>query len=117
LLNLQLVHSKGDHEVEPADVENARPRLMENQATAVLNSRDTGFNSEDLIFVMKELRKTEPVPWEALYFDLSHKLGTGVVDSLIRGRLLQLRWTPTVTPEGRNPTRRPFLGRASLVLS
>lgn len=111
LLNLQLVHSKADKDVEPVDIENTRPRLLENQATGVDNSRQTGFTSEDLIFVMRELRKSQPVPWEVSYFDLSHKLGTAVVDSLVRGRLLQLRWTSAITPEGRNPVRRPFVGR------
>lgn len=38
---------------------------------------------------------------EALaYFPLCRQLGARAVDGLVRGRILELRWTDTVTPEG-----------------
>jgi hypothetical protein len=58
----------------------------------------------DLLTVMRRLTT---VSSSLPYFPLCRELGTHVVDSMVRGRLLELRWSPTVTEEGMHePTAR-----------
>jgi hypothetical protein len=37
------------------------------------------------------------------YFSLCRELGAAAVDEMVRGRILELRWTPSVTPENAGP--------------
>lgn len=57
---------------------------------------DTKFSSEALMYVM---RKVVEEPYSLVYFDLCRKIGTGQVDSMINARILELRWTKSMTPE------------------
>jgi hypothetical protein len=60
-------------------------------------SEDTAcFKPSDLIEVMRKL--TQP-PYSIPYFTLCRTIGTAQVDSMIRTRVLEVRWTRTVTPE------------------
>lgn len=54
------------------------------------------FSREDLIFVMRKLIKP---PYSLPYFALCRMIGTGQADAMIKTRILDLRWTRTVTPE------------------
>jgi hypothetical protein len=54
------------------------------------------FTRKDLIYVMQKL--VEP-PYSLPYFDLCRKIGTAQTDGMIKTRVLDLRWTRTVTPE------------------
>ena len=58
------------------------------------------FTARDLISVMHRITtQSHPLP----YFGLCRELGTDVVDSMIRGRILELRWSCPVTEEGTHP--------------
>lgn len=58
---------------------------------------DTGrFSRDDLIYVMRRL--VEP-PYSLPYFALCRTIGTPQADAMIKTRVLDLRWTRTVTPE------------------
>lgn len=67
-------------------------------ATAGSSSDDdtARFTREDLFHVMKQLVKP---PYSLPYFRLCREVGTEQVDSMIKTRILDLRWTRTVTPE------------------
>ena len=60
------------------------------------NEEPTGFSREDLLFVMKKLIES---PYSYPYFDLCRSIGTEQTDAMIRTRVLDLRWTRTVSPE------------------
>lgn len=57
---------------------------------------DAKFTAKDLIYVMKQLVET---PHSLPYFKLCREIGTEQVDSMIKTRILELRWTSTTTPE------------------
>lgn len=60
-------------------------------------SEDTAyFKPSDLLQVMRKL--TQP-PYSMPYFTLCRMIGTPQVDSMIKTRILEVRWTRTVTPE------------------
>jgi hypothetical protein len=66
-------------------------------STAWTNAEDTAqFTRRDLIYVMQKL--VEP-PYSLPYFDLCRTIGTAQTDAMIKTRVLDLRWTRTVTPE------------------
>lgn len=54
------------------------------------------FSRKDLIHVMKAMVKP---PYSFPYFRLCREIGTEQVDSMIKTRILELRWTKTVRPE------------------
>lgn len=56
-----------------------------------------GFGPKDLVLVMKKMTKP---PYSMPYFQLCRQIGTEQVDDLIRTRILELRWTGTIMPEG-----------------
>jgi len=62
------------------------------------DNKMVNFNHSDLIKLFEALIKNE----QLYYFDLCEELGVGVVDAMVRGRLVELRWTKTVTLEDRN---------------
>lgn len=47
-------------------------------------------------------RLTYPGVSHLPYFTLCRELGAAAVDEMARGRILELRWSPTVTPESDN---------------
>lgn len=62
------------------------------------DSDGSEFRPADLLTVMKRLR---PGAHDALpYFPLCRELGARAVDGLVRGRILELRWSGAVTEEG-----------------
>lgn len=63
---------------------------------AELNEQ-TPFTSDDLLKVMQRL--TSPGVHCLPYFPLCRELGAAAVDGMVKGRILELRWTPSVTPE------------------
>lgn len=66
-------------------------------ATAWANpEEETQFTRKDLIHVMRQLVKP---PYSLPYFDLCRKIGTAQTDAMIKTRVLDLRWTRTVSPE------------------
>lgn len=54
------------------------------------------FSRDDLLWVMRRLVKE---PYSLPYFDLCKKIGTRHADGMIKTRILELRWTRTVSPE------------------
>ncbi|KIW01740.1 uncharacterized protein PV09_06916 [Verruconis gallopava] len=67
-------------------------------ATAGTDTSDdiARFQPSDLLRVMRKL--TQP-PYSIPYFTLCRMIGTEQVDSMIKSRVLEVRWTRTVTPE------------------
>jgi len=66
-------------------------------ATAWANAEDeTQFSRSDLLYVM---RKLVSPPYSLPYFDLCRKIGTAQADSMVKTRVLDLRWTRSVSPE------------------
>jgi len=66
-------------------------------ATAWANANDeTQFTRSDLLYVM---RKLVSAPYSLPYFDLCRKIGTAQADSMVKTRVLDLRWTRSVSPE------------------
>lgn len=57
---------------------------------------DAKFSPDDLIQVMRKLVKS---PYSMPYFDLCREIGTNQVDSMIKTRILELRWTRSATAE------------------
>lgn len=60
------------------------------------DSDDATFTPEHLIHVMKKLVQS---PYSLPYFQLCREIGTEEVDSMIKTRILELRWTKSVAPE------------------
>lgn len=54
------------------------------------------FSRDDLLYVMRALTKP---PYSLPYFDLCRKVGTPQANAMIKTRILELRWTKTVSPE------------------
>lgn len=86
LLQFHLTHSK---------FETFSP-LSTATAGVSTNDDDAKFTAKDLIYVMKQLVKS---PYSLPYFKLCREIGTEQVDSMIKTRILELRWTSTTTPE------------------
>lgn len=57
---------------------------------------DARFSPKELTYVMRKM--IEP-PYSMPYFQLCREIGTEKVDSMIKTRILELRWTRSVTPE------------------
>ena len=57
---------------------------------------DARFSRDDLLHVMRLLTRE---PFSIPYFSLCRKLGTAQVDSMIQARILEVRWTRSITPE------------------
>jgi hypothetical protein len=52
----------------------------------------------DLIKLFEALVRKEKL----YYFDLCEQIGVEIVDAMVRGRLVELRWTPTITSKHRS---------------
>ncbi|BGP43050.1 hypothetical protein JCM10449v2_007065 [Rhodotorula kratochvilovae] len=107
LLNLQLIHampSSPDDDDSPStgfriysSLANASPHA----APSPFGDESTGadFRPADLLRVMRRLQPEggeDALP----YFPLCRELGARAVDGMVRGRLLELRWSAAVTEEG-----------------
>lgn len=57
---------------------------------------DAKFSPDELIYVMRKLVKS---PFSMPYFELCREIGTNQVDSMIKTRILELRWTRSATAE------------------
>lgn len=57
---------------------------------------DARFSAKELAYVMRKM--VEP-PYSMPYFALCRDIGTEKVDSMIKTRILELRWTKSVSPE------------------
>jgi hypothetical protein len=60
------------------------------------NDDESQFTRNDLTQVMRKLVKP---PYSLPYFDLCRQIGTAQTDAMIKTRVLELRWTRTVSPE------------------
>jgi hypothetical protein len=60
------------------------------------SDHEAAFEPNELLQVMKMM--VDP-PHSVPYFDLCRDIGTKAVDSMIKARILELRWTKTVVPE------------------
>ena len=67
-------------------------------ATDGTSTEDDGqkFSPDDLLYVMKQMVKE---PYSLPYFKLCRDIGTAQVDSMIKTRILELRWIRSVTDE------------------
>lgn len=68
-------------------------------STATAGRADDGdarFSPDNLLYVMRRLVET---PYSLPYFQLCREIGTAEVDSMIKTRILELRWTKSITPE------------------
>jgi hypothetical protein len=66
-------------------------------STAWSNTEDESqFTRKDLTQVMRKLVKP---PYSLPYFDLCRQIGTAQTDAMIKTRVLDLRWTRSVSPE------------------
>ncbi|GAA5831328.1 hypothetical protein JCM5353_008558 [Sporobolomyces roseus] len=115
LLNLQLIHAlPPPSKSQATDEEDERRRASSGFRiySPLRNSAPTGtgsavdgndgnsaeFTVTDLLKVMERLA---PGKEEALsYFALCREMGALAVDGMVRGRILELRWSATVTDEG-----------------
>lgn len=113
LLNLQLIHARpcpskvqdeGAEASAPSSgfqiyspLRNSSPGGMESPVDGN-DGNSSPFTVPDLLKVMSRLA---PGKEEALsYFALCRELGALAVDGMVRGRILELRWSSTVTDEG-----------------
>lgn len=66
-------------------------------ATSWSNDKDKAqFTRKDLLKVMRHLVKP---PYSLPYFQLCREIGTAQADAMIKTRVLELRWTKTISPE------------------
>lgn len=102
----------------------APPTLATSSATTRTNGAE--FSASSLLSVMKRLAPralpTNPRYSTSLdeigeigYFALCRELGAGEVDGFVRGRILELRWSETITEEmSLSPLLSSFLSRGRL---
>lgn len=118
LLNLQFIHSMSANSSNPnfnihSPLHNA-PLPSSNPASSEPPSDPENFTAKDLLTVMKRLSSSSSSINSSLstdedyksipYFPLCRELGVHQVDSLIRAKVIELRWSPTITREGDDET-------------
>ncbi|CAD6571451.1 MAG: hypothetical protein CYPHOPRED_004441 [Cyphobasidiales sp. Tagirdzhanova-0007] len=105
LLNLQLIHAapglsssiEDEGDEEPSGFRIYSPITSNNDSDSE-NGKEGSFNDftpRDLLTVCKRMLRDKALP----YFPLCRELGARAVDGLVRGRILELRWVETITPE------------------
>jgi hypothetical protein len=120
LLNLHLLHSAhlptaNDPEATASSGSGFRiysPLSNQRPHAAPIGTADDGsaptwtadFSAEQLLRVMARLTGRGPGAVGIPYFPLCRELGVGAVDGMVKGRILELRWTETVTREGAERT-------------
>ncbi|SCZ97069.1 BZ3500_MvSof-1268-A1-R1_Chr4-2g06970 [Microbotryum saponariae] len=123
LLNLQLIHSLPMTDSAEPNVESAEQggsgfsiysplvQASPHAASSPFNSDPSSqlaaagasgaagsgsdFSTQSLLLVMSRLRRRFELP----YFPLCRELGARAVDGMVRGRVLELRWSRTITEE------------------
>lgn len=78
------------------DIETFSPLTAATAGTKGGTDEETGFSRDDLLYVMRRLVRP---PYSLPYFDLCNKIGTSHADGMIKTRILELRWTKTISPE------------------
>ncbi|GAA5866076.1 hypothetical protein JCM8547_000588 [Rhodosporidiobolus lusitaniae] len=124
LLNLQLIHStpfpssassaEGDDETDSPRGFRIMSSLAQASPTSApspyTSPSDSGpdFSHTDLLTVMRRLQPPSfgGTDDELPYFPLCRELGPRAVDGMVRGKVLELRWSRTITPEGDLEARR-----------
>ena len=107
LLNLQLIHARPRGTADEKDENESSTGFkiyspLQGSAPAgtgsPTGSHSADFTVHDLLTVMSRLApgKLEALP----YFALCREMGAQAVDGMVRGRILELRWSSTVTEEG-----------------
>ncbi|GAA5986311.1 hypothetical protein JCM5350_002977 [Sporobolomyces pararoseus] len=107
LLNLQLIHARPPGTADEKDENESSTGFkiyspLQGSAPAgtgsPTGSHSADFTVHDLLTVMSRLApgKLEALP----YFALCREMGAQAVDGMVRGRILELRWSSTVTEEG-----------------
>lgn len=125
LLNLQLIHSDPAHASPGFEIYSSLKQVSPHAAPSPFTGGQGDdadgaegqgggeFSTKDLLSVMSRLAwpphpssqgaaaaVTEDPPVTHLqYFPLCRELGARSVDGMVRGRILELRWSRTVTPE------------------
>ncbi|KZS96760.1 hypothetical protein SISNIDRAFT_547505 [Sistotremastrum niveocremeum HHB9708] len=116
LLNLQLVHSVNPSNKEDDKVQNFQIYSAVTQhgspssnTTSLASNGDDSqigtFTADHLLTVMRRLVGSDAEkeggkrPRSIPYFPLCRELGVEAVDAMVRGRILELRWTRTVSEE------------------
>ncbi|KWU44570.1 hypothetical protein RHOSPDRAFT_4185, partial [Rhodotorula sp. JG-1b] len=105
LLNLHLIHSspsQPDDRDSPSQgfaIYSSLRAASPHASPSPFGESDAAeFKAADFLRVMQHL---QPGAKDSiLYFPLCRKLGAQAVDGMIRGRLLELRWTEAITEEG-----------------
>ncbi|GAA5923611.1 hypothetical protein JCM1841_001300 [Sporobolomyces salmonicolor] len=111
LLNLQLIHARpsassaatSDDLPSPgfqiySPLRNASPHAAPTPSGEDEPTTGADFKVSDVLTVLSRL---QPGERDALpYFPLCRELGARAVDGMVRGRILELRWSATVTEEG-----------------
>lgn len=132
LLQLHLVHSSPGRNGDPptgfqiySAIQPASPHSAPSPEHTEPPSVEASFTATDLLKVMRRLQSPPPPsphahkhpssakdsvkppkPIESLpYFGLCRELGVKAVDGLVRARLLELRWSRTVSKEGEGRRR------------
>ncbi|GAA5920975.1 hypothetical protein JCM3775_004032 [Rhodotorula graminis] len=98
LLNLQLIHSDAESASQGFKIYSPLRQASPHAAPSPFGDSDgADFKPIDLLRVMQRL---QPGADDSLpYFPLCRKLGARAVDGMVRGRLLELRWSAAVTDE------------------
>ncbi|KAK4052738.1 hypothetical protein OIV83_002025 [Microbotryomycetes sp. JL201] len=111
LLNLQLIHSmpikSGDEEASGFEIYSPLAQASPHSAPSPFvqggesagpktGTSSASFSSADLLLVMARLCHDPALR----YFPLCRELGARAVDGMVRGRILELRWSKTITAEG-----------------
>ncbi|TKA50941.1 hypothetical protein B0A53_05722 [Rhodotorula sp. CCFEE 5036] len=120
LLNLHLIHSspsKPDDKDSPSQgfaIYSSLRAASPHASPSPFGESDAAeFKAADFLSVMQHL---QPGAKDSiLYFPLCRKLGAQAVDGMIRGRLLELRWTEAITEEGGEISREAKLARREAV--
>ena len=76
---------------------------------------DADFSAMQLLKVMSRL--TQPAVTHLPYFLLCREIGVRAVDGMVRGKVLDLRWTETVTKEGVDNRREALRSRRCVTSS
>ncbi|KAI5474620.1 prokaryote ATPase domain containing protein [Pseudohyphozyma bogoriensis] len=107
LINLQLIHSRPTHGDAPgfeiySPLKPASPHASESPFVPPTEGSD--FSESDLLTVMKRLAPTDETGHDTAvslpYFPLCRELGAKAVDGMVMARILELRWSDSVTAEG-----------------
>lgn len=106
LLNLQLIHASPSLSSSDADDTEGqvsgfgiysplKPLSSSSSDDHKGEAPSNEFTPADLLNVCRRLLKEDAIP----YFPLCREVGARAVDGLVKGRILELRWVESITPE------------------